>query len=195
MLIPELAALLQVLMIDLLLAGDNVVVVGMAVAGLPALQRRRAILAGICFATVLRIGLALVALRLLAVIGLMLAGGFLLVWVAWKMFRELRRTHQRLTAGDTLPTKSFGQAMLQIILADLSMSLDNVLAVAGAAHEHPWVMVTGLLVSVLLMGVAANLVADLLQKYRLLSWLGLLVVVGVALKLIWEGGHQVAGAL
>ncbi len=195
MLIPELAALLQVLMIDLLLAGDNVVVVGMAVTGLPPVQRRRAILAGICFATVVRIGLALVALRLLAVIGLMLAGGLLLVWVCWKMFRDLRRAHRQEAEGDPPATKSFGQAMLQIILADLSMSLDNVLAVAGAAHEHPWVMVTGLLVSVVLMGVAANVVADLLQKYRLLSWIGLLVVLGVALKLIWEGGHQVAGAL
>jgi YjbE family integral membrane protein len=193
MLIPELAALFQVLMIDLLLAGDNAVVVGLAVAGLPRARRRQAIIAGILFATIIRIGFALVALKLLEIIGLMLAGGLLLICVCWKMYSEIRRANH--PAASVRPAKSFRQAMLQIIIADVSMSLDNVLAVAGAAHEHPAVMVAGLLLSVLLMGAAANLVAALLEKYRSLAWLGLLVVFGVAVKLIWEGGHQVASAM
>ena len=189
---PELIALLQVLLIDLVLAGDNAIVVGLAVAGLPKAQQGRAILFGIAAATLLRIAFALVTLRLLAVIGLVFAGGVLLLWVSWKMYRELRPKHRRHGALDpaTAP-KTLRQAMTQIVLADLSMSLDNVLAVAGAAREHPWVLVLGLTISVVLMGVAARLVASLLERYRWLAWVGLLIVLYIALKMLWDGGHQI----
>ena len=177
------------LFIDLVLAGDNAVVVGMAVAGLPAKQKRRAILGGIAGAAVVRIGLALVALRLLAIVGLLLAGGLLLLWVCWRMYRELR---PRPRPGQTAaPPKSLAAAMLQILLADLSMSLDNVLAVAGAARGHVGVLVAGLAISVVLMAVAATLVARLLERYRWLAWAGLAVVLFVACKLVWEGGQDV----
>lgn len=186
----EFGALLQVLLIDLTLAGDNAVVVGLAVAGLPARQRRPAILLGIGGATVLRIAMGAVTLQLLAIVGLLLAGGLLLLWVCWKMYRELRRGGAH---GGAVPvTKTLRQAMLQIMLADLSMSLDNVLAVAGAADGHVWVLAAGLTVSVVLMGVAANLVARLLERQRWIAWIGLLIVLFVALKLIWEGAHEVA---
>ena len=188
----DLIALAQVIMIDVALAGDNAVVVGLAVAGLPPRQKQSAILLGIGGATVIRIALGAVALQLLAIIGLLLAGGLLLLWVCWRMYRELRRPHHLTTAGGE---KTLRQAMLQIILADLSMSLDNVLAVAGAAHDRLWILVTGLLLSVALMGVAANLIARLLEKYRWISWVGLLIVVYVALNMIWHGGHEVAGRI
>lgn len=171
------------------LAGDNAVVIGLAVAGLPPQRRRLAILVGVAAAAVLRIALGAVALQLLEVIGLLLAGGLLLLWVAWRMFRELRR---HTPAHATTAPKTLAAAMLQIVLADLSMSLDNVLAVAGAAAGHLWVLVAGLGLSVLLMAVAAEFVARLLERVRWLAWLGLLVVLGVALRLIWVGGHQVA---
>ena len=148
--LPELTALLQVLLIDIMLAGDNAVVVGMAVAGLPKPQQRTAILVGIGAATVIRICLAGVALELLAIVGMVLAGGVLLLWVCWKMYRELRRVPAAHEGGR--PVKSLREAMLQIVLADVSMSLDNVLAVAGAAHDHPWVLVVGLTMSVVMMG-------------------------------------------
>ncbi len=187
-LIAELTTLAQVVLIDVTLAGDNAVVVGLAVAGLQPGQRTRAILAGIGIATVLRVALALVALRLLAVIGLTLAGGVLLLWVCWRMYRELRgRARPQAGAGG----KTLLQAMLQIVLADLSMSLDNVLAVAGAAHEHPLVLVLGLVLSVVLMGVAAGLLARLLERQRWIAWVGLLVVLYVAGRMIWEGGWQI----
>src|ERR1700761_3181829 len=186
----DLVALAQVIMIDIALAGDNAVVVGLAVAGLPPRQKRSAILLGIGGATVIRIALGAIALQLLAVIGLLLAGGLLLLWVCWRMFRELRRPHRTVAAGTD---KTLGQAMLQIILADLSMSLDNVLAVAGAANDRLWILVAGLLLSVGLMGLAANLIARLLEKYRWIAWVGLLIVVYVALTMIWHGGHEVAG--
>jgi YjbE family integral membrane protein len=189
----DLVALAQVVMIDVALAGDNAVVVGLAVAGLPARQKRPAILLGIGGATVIRIAMGAVALQLLAIIGLLLAGGILLLWVCWKMFRELRRTH-RIAAGSE-GTKTLGQAMVQIILADVSMSLDNVLAVAGAAHDRFWVLVTGLLLSVGLMGLAAGLIARLLERHRWIAWVGLLIVLYVALTMIWHGGHEVAGAM
>ena len=186
---PQLAALGQVLFIDLVLAGDNAVVVGMAVAGLPNAQKSRAILIGIAAATVLRIGFALLALRLLAIIGLLFAGGLLLLWVSWRMYRELRGSRHE-AASAAAPVKTLRQALVQIILADASMSLDNVLAVAGASREHPWVLVSGLAISVLLMGVAARLIADLLERYRWIAWIGLLVVVYVALRLVWDGAHE-----
>ena len=180
------------LLIDLVLAGDNAVVVGMAVAGLPGAQKSRAILIGVAIATVLRIGFALITLELLAIVGLVFAGGLLLLWVSWRMYRELRGSGNG-TAGETAtPVKTMRQAMLQIVLADLSMSLDNVLAVAGASREHPWVLVAGLTISVVLMGVAARLVADLLERHRWIAWVGLAVVVYVALKLIWDGAHDIS---
>lgn len=187
--IPQLVALAQVLFIDLVLAGDNAVVVGMAVAGLPAAQKRKAIIVGIGAAAIIRIGLASVALELMAVIGLMLAGGVLLLWVCWRMYRELQPA-QHDAATPVLP-KSLGAAMLQIVLADLSMSLDNVLAVAGAAHGHFGVLIVGLAVSAVLMAVAATLIARLLERHRWIAWAGLLIVLFVACKLIWEGGHDV----
>ncbi len=184
----ELAALGQVLLVDITLAGDNAVVVGLAVAGLPRPQQRPAILLGIGAATVLRIVLGALTLQLLAIIGLLLAGGILLLWVAYKMYRELRRTP---SAHGTAPAKSLRAAMLQIVLADLSMSLDNVLAVAGAADGHTWVLIVGLAISVVLMGLAASAVARLLERHRWIAWIGLLVVLGIALKLIWLGGQDV----
>jgi YjbE family integral membrane protein len=185
----SLTVLLQVVMIDVALAGDNAVVVGMAVAGLPVHQRRSAILAGIGGATVLRILLGTVALRLLDIIGLTFAGGLLLLWVCWRMYRELRATapgHDGAT-----PEKTLWQAMGQIVIADLSMSLDNVLAVAGAAHGHPWILAAGLLFSVVLMGVAATAISRLLNKFRWIGWVGLLIVLHVAGEMIWEGGTDV----
>ena len=161
-------------------------------AGLPKQQQARAILFGIGAATLLRIAFAFVTLQLLAIIGLVFAGGLLLLWVCWRMFRELRpqaRSHAR--AGTSAPPKTMRQAMGQIVLADLSMSLDNVLAVAGAAREHPWVLVAGLGISVVLMGLAARLVASLLERYRWIAWVGLLIVLYIALRMLWDGGHEI----
>ncbi len=186
----SLAAFAQVILIDITLAGDNAVVVGLAVVGLPARQRRAAIIVGIGAACVLRIALGAVTLQLLQIVGLLLAGGILLLWVCWKMFRELRRPDH---AGEAAAPKSLTQAMVQIVLADLSMSLDNVLAVAGAAQGHLWVLVTSLAVSVVLMGLAANLIARLLERHRWIAWVGLLIVLYVALRLIWDGAQDVAG--
>jgi YjbE family integral membrane protein len=183
-----------VLIIDLVLAGDNAIVVGLAVTGLPLAQRRRAILLGIGGATALRIAFALVTLQLLAIIGLLFAGGVLLLWVCWKMYRELRPRERHLQT-QVAKAKTMRQAMMQIILADLSMSLDNVLAVAGAAREHPWVLVLGLAISVVLMGAAAALVARLLERYPWLAWGGLGIVLYIALKMIWEGGHEIWEAM
>ncbi len=194
MLLGDLTVLAQVLMIDLVLAGDNAVVIGLAVAGLRREQQRPAILLGIGAATAIRIALALVTLRLLEIIGLTLAGGLLLLWVCWRMYRELRRRPHVAASGE-VPSKRLSAAMLQIALADLSMSLDNVLAVAGAAHDRPWVMAAGLLVSVLLTAVAAQLVARLLERHRWIAWVGLAIVVYVALDMIWQGSHQVARAM
>ncbi len=193
MLISDLTALAQVLVIDLALAGDNAIVVGIAVAGLPAHQQKRAILFGIGGATVIRILLGAVTLQLLAIIGLMLAGGLLLLWVVWKMFRELRATPH--AATDIAPTKTLRQAMVQIVVADLSMSLDNVLAVAGAARDSLWVLVVGLVLSVALMGLAAGLVARLLERYRWIAWIGLAIVFFVAIRMIWDGSHEVLGVI
>jgi YjbE family integral membrane protein len=205
-------ALLQVIGIDLVLAGDNAIVIGLAAAGLPREQRGKAILVGIIAATVLRIGFALATTQLLQIVGLLLAGGILLLWVCWKMWRELREgghqaddaaaealTEQDLNADGTVaggaPRKTFGQAAWQIVLADVSMSLDNVLAVAGAAHGHPTVLIIGLVLSVALMGFAATFVAKLLNKYRWIAYVGLAIIVYVALKMMWEGWHQVEPVL
>ena len=188
----DLVALAQVVLIDITLAGDNAVVVGLAVAGLPPAQRRTAILLGIGGATLIRIGFGLLALRLLQVLGLLLAGGLLLLWVAWHMFRELKRHH---TTARSARRKTLWQACLHILLADVSMSLDNVLAVAGAASDTPWVLVTGLLLSVILMGLAADLVARLIERQRWIAWAGLLMVVFVAVRMIWTGSRDIARAM
>jgi YjbE family integral membrane protein len=196
-----LAALAQVILIDLVLAGDNAVVIGMAAAGLPREQRHRAILLGILAATVMRIGFAFVAIELLAIIGLVLAGGILLLWVSWKMWRELRasgraqedRAFEENGAPPAKP-KTFAQAAWQIVVADVSMSLDNVLAVAGAARDHPAALVIGLGLSIVLMGVAANVVARLLHRQRWIAYVGLAIVLYVALDMIWRGAWQVYSA-
>jgi YjbE family integral membrane protein len=186
----ELSALVQVLMIDLVRAGDNAVAVGLSAAGLDTRLRRRAILWGLVAAVVLRIGLAVAATQLLGVVGLTLAGGLVLLWVCWKMWRDLRAHGDQVGQAQApagKPAKSFMGALVQILLADLSMSLDNVLAVAGAAREHPAILVFGLLLSIALMGFAANMIARFLNKARWIGYLGLVVVIYVAGHMVWEG--------
>ena len=195
-----LTAFLEILFIDIVLAGDNAIVVGALAAGLPAEQRKKVILIGVIAALVLRIAFALVVSQLLQIVGLVLAGGILLLWVAWRMFREIRHKGESggsdEVTGDEhsglAPAKSFASAAWGVALADVSMSLDNVLAVAGAAREHPWVLVFGLILSVLLMGAAANLIARYIDRYRWIAWVGLLVILWVALKMIYEGAGHVA---
>ena len=187
-------AFLQVILIDVTLAGDNAVVIGLVVKSLSPSDRQKAIFAGIGIAAIIRILLALVAVKLLAVVGLTLAGGLLLLWVCWKMYRELRAEQSAEDAGQATPG-SFGKAVFRILLADLSMSLDNVLAVAGAASEHPGILVAGLVLSVVLMGVAASFIARLLDRYKWISWVGLLIVFAVAIELIVKGGGEVWGHL
>ncbi len=193
--LEELWALVSVMMIDLMLAGDNALVVGMAAAGLGAQQRRRAIVWGIVIATVLRIAFAGAALHLLEIIGLTLAGGILLLWVAWKLFREIyamRRSRAEHGATVEVVHKTLFQACLQIALADISMSLDNVLAVAGAARGNFAILAAGLMVSVALMGVASEYIARLLARYPWISWIGLAIVTFVALRMIYDGSVEVA---
>ena len=192
-------ALLQVVLIDLVLAGDNAIVIGLAAAGLPQAQRGKAILIGIVAATMLRILFAGLATQILQIVGLLLAGGILLLWVCWKMWRELRASpaqpmEAKETAGaaagtnvDGKPRKTLVQATWQIIVADVSMSLDNVLAVAGAAREHPVVMIFGLGLSIAMMGVAASLIARLLQNHRWISYVGLTVILYIAVEMIFRG--------
>ena len=198
----EASALLSVVIIDVVLAGDNAIVVAMAAAGLPAARRRRVIALGILAATVLRILFAFVALELLnSIIGLTVAGGLLLLWVAWKMYREIRaarpivvHAHAPIAGGAPLPTgreKTTTQAMTQIVVADLSMSLDNVLAVAGVAHDQPVVLIVGLVLSIALMGVASTYIARLLDRLFWLAWVGLGIITFVALRMIWEGSAQI----
>ncbi len=193
----SIAAFLQVIMIDLVLAGDNAVVIGLAAAGLAPERRPRIILVGVLAATGLRIVFALFAVQLLGIVGLLLAGGILLLWVAWKMWRELRgpdrhETESALTAGEVQrPRKTFAQAAWQIVVADVSMSLDNVLAVAGAARDHPVALIFGLGLSIVLMGVAASLIARLLNRHRWIAYVGLAIILYVALDMIWRGAHEV----
>jgi YjbE family integral membrane protein len=197
---PEvLTAFFGVVMIDLTLAGDNAVVIGLAAAGLPAQQRQKAILIGILAATVLRIAFASVAVQLLQIVGLLLAGGLLLLWVSWKMWQEIRAPDpdpQAEFGEATLERhpKTLGQAVIQIIVADVSMSLDNVLAVAGAAREHPSVLVFGLALSIVLMGAAATFIARLLQRHHWIAWVGLAIILFVALRMVWHGGLDVLHA-
>jgi YjbE family integral membrane protein len=197
--VNQITALLSVVLIDVVLAGDNAIVVGMAAAGLPPERRRQAIIIGIAAATALRILFAAIALQLLAIIGLALAGGILLLWVAWKMFRELRHTQIEQAAktdrAAPTPRTTVRQAVINIVVADISMSLDNVLAVAGVAktQAEPWVLYIGLLLSVALMGIASTLVARLLARHFWLSWLGLAIIAAVALRMIWGGSVEVLG--
>lgn len=202
-------ALAQVIGIDLLLAGDNAIVIGLAAAGLPADQRNKVILVGIAAATVMRIGFALITTWLLSFGGaLLIGGGLLLLWVCWKMWRELRDGHDveeqaatealagsDLNADGTIaagvPRKTFGQAALQIVIADVSMSLDNVLAVAGAAHGHPEVLIIGLVLSVALMGLASTFIARLISRYRWIAYVGVALILFVAVRMMIEGYHQV----
>jgi YjbE family integral membrane protein len=209
---PEaIAALVSVILIDVALAGDNAVVVGMAAAGLPAERRRRAILVGIIAAAGLRIVFASFTVQLLEIIGLLLAGGILLLWVAWKLWREIRSgmldmPEEERDAPDAATSdggehgppaagpvrrKSFRQAVVQIVVADVSMSLDNVLAVAGAARDHGIVLIFGLALSVALMGLAASLIARLLNRHHWIAYLGLAIILYVALGMIWDGAHEV----
>jgi len=198
--VDVLAAFLQVVLIDLVLAGDNAVVIGLAAAGLPEGQRGRAILIGIGAATFLRILFAVVATQIMQIVGLLFAGGILLLWVCWKMWRELRES-AKASAADAatggmdakgMPRKTLFQAATQIILADVSMSLDNVLAVAGAAREQPVILIFGLLLSIALMGAAASFIARLLQNHRWIAYVGLLVILYVAIDMTVRGFAEVA---
>ncbi|QPC87727.1 YjbE family putative metal transport protein [Mesorhizobium sp. NBSH29] len=198
------SALMQVIAIDLVLAGDNAIVIGLAAAGLPAEQRKKAILIGVIAATVLRIFFAAITVQLLAILGLLLVGGILLLWVCWKMWRELRTSHaDEEEAADALsgadgtiqasgkPRKTLAQAAMQIVIADVSMSLDNVLAVAGAARDHFTVLVIGLVLSIALMGLAATFIARLLQRHRWIAYVGLLIILYVAVDMIYRGMVEV----
>jgi YjbE family integral membrane protein len=195
--LAALGVLLQVVLIDLTLAGDNAIIVGMAAARLPPQDRRRAILIGIGIATVLRVLFAVVAVKLLMVIGLTLAGGLLLLWVAWKMFREVctkRKAgegHEDALSAAASAKLSYRQALMRIVIADISMSLDNVLAVAGTARNHLPILALGLVLSVGLMGLASTAVAKLLHRMPWLVWVGLAIVTYVALSMIWQGSWEV----
>jgi YjbE family integral membrane protein len=192
--VDVLAALCEVVFINVVLSADNAVVIGMAAMGLPVRQRMRVLWIGIAMATVLRIGFAVVATSLLKVFGLLLAGGILLLWVSWKLWRDLSRIRVADGSSESGATKTIGRALWQIVIADVSMSLDNVLAVAGAAMDHPAIMAAGLAISVLLMGSAAAVVARLLERYRWLAYVGLTVILYVAAKMIWHGAHDMAAA-
>lgn len=190
----ELFAFLQVVFIDIVMAGDNAVAVGIAAAGLPPDKRKKAILYGLIGAIVTRVGFVLITVQLLKIVGLLLAGGLLLMWVCFKMWHELRQPVEGEHAdAATKPIKprSMASAIIQILIADVSMSLDNVLAVTGAASDHVWVLAFGLLFSIAAMGLAANLIANILHKYRWVAYIGVVVVFGVACRMIYEGGHEV----
>ena len=193
-------AFFEIVVIDIVLAGDNAIVIGALAAGLPADQRKKVIMIGVAAALVLRIAFALIVTQLLQIVGLVLAGGILLLWVAWKMWRELR--HDQVGEGSPeivgdersglRSAKTFAGAAWGVAVADVSMSLDNVLAVAGAAREHPQILVFGLILSVILMGIAANFIAKYIERYRWIAYVGLAVIMWVACKMIWEGWHDVA---
>src|SRR5690349_6358516 len=194
------AAFFEILFIDIVLAGDNAIVVGALAAGLPAEQRRKVIMVGVVAALVLRIAFALIVTQLLQIVGLVLAGGLLLLWVAWRMYRELRHSTENPGSAEVLGDehsgmrmpKSFAQAAWGVAIADVSMSLDNVLAVAGAAREHPYILVFGLVLSVLLMGVAADLIGRLLQRHRWIAYVGLAIIFYVACKMVYRGVLELA---
>lgn len=189
--LSEIAALIQVILIDLALAGDNAVAVGLAAAALPKAQQRRVILFGIMLALILRIGFALVTVQLLSIKGLMLVGGLLLIWVAWRMWQDIQ-AHDDAGADAEAPVRApatFGRALLSIVIADVSMSLDNVIAVAGVSREHPQIMAIGLVLSVLLMGIAASVIASVIQRFRWIAIVGIVVILIAAGRMIWEDLH------
>jgi YjbE family integral membrane protein len=198
---PEaITAFFQVIAIDLVLAGDNAVVIGLAAAGLPKANRGKVILIGILSATVLRIIFAVLATEFLKILGLLLAGGIILLWVCWKLWRDLSQApgdpdgeaaEEAEALAKGIKRKTFGQAVWQIVVADLSMSLDNVLAVAGAARDHPLVLAAGLILSIALMGLAASFIARLLHRYRWIAYLGLAVILYVSLDMIVRGALEV----
>src|SRR5262245_52462823 len=203
--VGALEALVNVILVDLVLAGDNAIVVGIAVAGLPVQQRWRVMVAGIAAATLLRIVFASVTVQLLQIIGLLLAGGLLLLWVCWKLWRELRTgrlvhdsgnsgpreaTHDIASAAAAAPPKTMRQAVTQIIVADVSMSLDNVLAVAGVARDHSWVLIFGLVLSVAFMGLAAGVIARLLGRFHWIAYVGLAIIFYVAIRMIYDGALE-----
>lgn len=203
--ISELQALVNVIVVDLVLAGDNAIVVGIAVAGLPVHQRWRVMMFGIAAATILRIVFASVTVQLLQIIGLLLAGGLLLLWVCWKLWRELRSgrlvdngprevTDEIGSSAAAAPPKTMRQAVTQIIVADVSMSLDNVLAVAGVAREHVWVLIFGLVLSVAFMGLAAGVIARLLARFHWIAYVGLAIIFYVALRMIYDGALELLEA-
>lgn len=199
--LADAAAFLSVVMIDVVLAGDNAIVVGLVASRLPKARQRQVILLGISVALLCRIGFALVAVQLLSITGLTLAGGLLLLWVAWKLWREIEEA--RKGSGDTEghkgkarpAAKSFASAVWQIAVADISMSLDNVLGVAGAAHDHPWMLIFGLALSISLMGIAATLIAPFMQRHHWLGYIGLTVIAAVALSMIYRGAGDFSGVL
>ncbi len=207
--LSELSALVQVILVDLVLAGDNAIVIGMAVVGLPAHLRGRVLVLGIAAATVLRVIFALLTVQLLQIIGLLLAGGILLLWVSWKLWRELRVQSQQQHAARNIgamaggepvdnaraPVKSLRAAVTQIIIADVSMSLDNVLAVAGVARDHLWVLIFGLALSIAFMGLAAAFIARILARNHWIGYLGLAVILYVSVSMIYEGSLQIIGAM
>ncbi len=204
---PSLAALLQVILIDIVLAGDNAVVIGMAAARVPRASRAKVVFWGLAAAVILRVLLATVTASLLEVIGLMFAGGILLLWVTWRLYRDLTEYKQEAEGTQTVgeaeddaaedgpltleDARATRRAILQIVVADLSMSLDNVLAVAGAAMDHVWVLAIGLVLSIALMGIAASLIARLLQRHPWISYAGLIIVLYVALRMIWFGAWEI----
>ncbi len=200
---PELTALGSVIAIDIVMSGDNAIIIGMAAAGLPPALRRRAIVVGIAAAPVLRIGFAYFIVYLLEILGLTLAGGLLLVWVCWRMWRDIRGGRMQAPAPQpnpgecevrAAPPKTLWQALLTIVVADVTMSLDNVLAVAGAAHEYPWVLVFGLVLSITLMAVAANYIAKLLERHHWIAYIGLAIVAYVAGDMIFRGMSEILTA-
>jgi YjbE family integral membrane protein len=199
---PELIALAQVIIIDVVLAGDNAIVVGLAASRVAPELRARVIFWGIAGAVVLRIAFAAVTVQLLSIVGLLLAGGILLLWVCWKMYREISHERKPMPAGAAVVSRDeaaasglgFWGALTQIIIADVSMSLDNVLAVAGAAKGHTWVLVVGLAIAVVLMAVAATFIAGLLARYPWVTWIGLAIILYVAGDMIWRGSHEVVCA-
>lgn len=207
--LSEFSALVQVILVDLVLAGDNAIVIGMAVVGLPAHLRGRVLVLGIAAATVLRVVFALLTVQLLQIIGLLLAGGILLLWVSWKLWRELRAQSQQQHAARNIgamaggepvdnaraPVKSLRAAVTQIIIADVSMSLDNVLAVAGVARDHLWVLIFGLALSIAFMGLAAAFIARILARNHWIGYLGLAVILYVSVSMIYEGSLQVIGVM
>jgi len=194
---PEISAFLEVVMINVVLSGDNAIVIGLAVAGLPARQRNKGIFWGIIGATILRLAFTAVAVQMLQIIGLIMVGGLLLLWVSWKMWAELRAAvAEDSSEGDNArrkkaEPKTQREAVLQIIIADVSMSLDNVLGVAGAAREHFYILVFGLVLSIALTALASKAIANLLNRFHWLAYIGLAIIVYVALEMIWEGSHQV----